>query len=282
MISRNKEVLRMKTLYVSDLDGTLLRSDERTSDFTNQTINRLVEKGVMFSYATARSFHTSHKVTAGLNARIPLITYNGCMVVDNTDGSFLLKNFFGPEIRDVTEDLFAHNVYPIAYGFVNGAETFSFLPEKSSAAVLAFNETRKGDRRCRMVATENELMAGELFYLTCIDAAEKLLPLYEKYRDRFHCVYQIDLYSGEPWLEFLPKAASKASAIRQLKEKLGYEKLVVFGDGKNDVEMFDLADEAYAVANAVPELQKRATAVIGSNNEDGVARWLAQHAQIWE
>jgi len=72
----------------------------------------------------------------------------------------------------------------------------------------------------------------------------------------------------------LPKAASKANAIRQLRNKLGYEKLVVFGDGKNDVDMFELADEAYAVANAVPELKERATAVIGGNNEDGVAKWL--------
>ena len=277
-----REGLALKTLYVSDLDGTLIRSDERTSEYTNQVINRLVENGVMFSYATARSFHTSHKVTAGLNARIPLITYNGCMVVDNVDGSFLLKNFFEPGIQDVMQDLFAHDVYPIAYGFVEGIERFSFLPAKSPQAVLDFNQTRLGDKRCRMVDTEEELMTGELFYLTCIDKAEKLLPLYEKYKEQFHCVYQLDLYSGEPWLEILPKAASKASAIRQLKDKLGYEKLVVFGDGKNDVEMFELADEAYAVANAVPELKAKATAVIGGNNEDGVAKWLLENAVRWE
>ena len=271
----------MKTLYVSDLDGTLIRSDERTSEYTNRTINRLVAEGVMFSYATARSFHTSHKVTMGLNAQIPLIVYNGCMVVDNTDGSFLLKNFFRPEIREVMQDMFARNVYPIAYGFVDGIEKFSFIPCKSSRAVLEFNETRKGDKRCRMVDTEEELMTGELFYLTCIDEAEKLIPLYEKYKERFHCIYQLDLYSGEPWLEILPKAASKANAIRQLKDKLGYEKLVVFGDGKNDVDMFELADEAYAVANAVLELKKRATAVIGGNNEDGVAKWLEENAVQW-
>lgn len=78
----------MKTLYVSDLDGTLLRSNARTSDFTNETINRLVAQGMIFSYATARSFHTARKVTKGLNAGFPLIVYNGAMVVDNRDGSF--------------------------------------------------------------------------------------------------------------------------------------------------------------------------------------------------
>lgn len=267
----------VKTLYVSDLDGTLIRSDERTSEYTNQVINRLVAEGMIFSYATARSFHTSHKVTAGLNARIPLITYNGAMVVDNVDGSFLIKNFFGEEVRDVLRDLFVNDVYPMVYGFVEDIEKFSFLPAKSSRGLLAFNETRTGDKRCRMVDTETELMQGDIFYLTCIDEAEKLLPLYEKYKDLYHCVYQIDIYSGEPWLEIMPKAASKSNAIRQVQQLLGCDRLVVFGDGKNDIDMFEMADEAYAMANAVPELKAKATAVIGSNNEDGVAKWLEEN-----
>ena len=50
-----------RTLYVSDLDGTLLRSDERTSDYTNSVINRLTRHGMLFSYATARSCHTARK-----------------------------------------------------------------------------------------------------------------------------------------------------------------------------------------------------------------------------
>lgn len=83
----------MRTLYVSDLDGTLLQSNERTSDYTNRTINRLVKKGMLFSYATARSYQTSHKVTQGLEAKIPLIVYNGAMIVNNIDGAFLVKIF---------------------------------------------------------------------------------------------------------------------------------------------------------------------------------------------
>ncbi|MDE6789584.1 MAG: HAD family hydrolase, partial [Ruminococcus sp.] len=66
----------MNTLYVSDLDGTLLRSNEITSDYTNSVINSLTDMGMIFSYATARSFITAKKVTKGLNARIPLIVYN--------------------------------------------------------------------------------------------------------------------------------------------------------------------------------------------------------------
>ena len=84
-----------RTLYVSDLDGTLLRSDQRTSDYTNRVINELTDRGMLFSYATARSYVSSHRVTAGLTARIPVILYNGAMTRDSVTGerSFCLSGF---------------------------------------------------------------------------------------------------------------------------------------------------------------------------------------------
>ncbi len=60
----------MKTLYVSYLDGTLLRSDAKTCEFTNQVINQLTSEGMLFSYATARSYLTATKATKGLNAKM--------------------------------------------------------------------------------------------------------------------------------------------------------------------------------------------------------------------
>ena len=76
----------------------------------------------------------------------------------------------------------------------------------------------------------------------------------------------------------MPLEASKSRAIAQLKKLLGCDKLVVFGDAINDLDMFQIADEAYAVENACPELKEAATAIIAANDEDGVARWLAEHA----
>lgn len=75
-------------------------------------------------------------------------------------------------------------------------------------------------------------------------------------------------------LEIMPLAASKSNAIKQLQKLLKCDKLVVFGDGKNDIDMFELADESYAVQNAHEELKKYATAIISSNDEDAVAHWL--------
>ena len=119
-----------------------------------------------------------------------------------------------------------------------------------------------------------------MFYIVCIDEPEKLLPFFERCRELYHCVYQRDIYSGEQWLEIMPKEASKSHAIIQLKTLLDCDRLVVFGDGINDLDMFHFADEAYAVENAVPELKAAATAVIGSNDEDGVAKWLRENCMI--
>ncbi len=64
----------MKTLYVSDLDGTLLRNNERTSNFTNSVINDLTRRGMIFSYATARSLITAKKATKGIHCNCQCFT----------------------------------------------------------------------------------------------------------------------------------------------------------------------------------------------------------------
>ena len=125
-----------KCLFVSDLDGTLLRSDETLSEYTCNVINRLTKEGMIFSYATARSLITAKKVTSGLNA---------------------------------------------------------------------FLKTREGDQRWREVLSEEDLLSGDLFYITCIDAKDKLEPFYEKYKDTYHIVFQQDIYTKEHWLETFRK-----------------------------------------------------------------------------
>ena len=267
----------MKTLYVSDLDGTLLRSDETTSDFTNKTINELVSKGMLFSYATARSYVTSRKVTKGIDAKIPLIVYNGTFVIDNASGKLLLSNFFGDDVKSLLDDLVENNIYPIVYSFLDEVERFSYVYDNCTEGMKDFIRTRKGDQRDNPVNAVSDLYCGNIFYITCIDNEDKLAPFYEKYRNQYHCVFQRDIYSSEQWLEFIPQAASKSNAIKQLKDHLRCDRLIVFGDGKNDIDMFNLADECYAVENAVDELKSIATAVIHQNNDDGVAKWLLEN-----
>ena len=270
----------MKTLYVSDLDGTLLRSEGKISKETVRVLNSLVEKGMLFTYATARSYSTAHKVTEGVDMRIPLITHNGAFMVDNATGEILRSNYFEENIGSLLNELIGHGIYPMVFSHINGEEKLSFIPEKSTEGLHAFINMRQGDKRLHPVEEEDALYNGEIFYILCVDEEAVLKPLYEKYKDKYHCVFQKEFYTGEQWLEIMPLAATKANAIRQLKELLQCEKLVVFGDGKNDLDMFEIADECYAVNNAVEELKAAATAVIGSNDADGVAAWLLENVVL--
>ena len=56
-----------RTLYVTDLDGTLLNTHDRISPYSTRTINRLVEEGMLFTYATARSLVSASVVAKGLS-----------------------------------------------------------------------------------------------------------------------------------------------------------------------------------------------------------------------
>lgn len=259
---------------MSDLDGTLLRNDQKTSEFTNKTINDLVNKGMMFSYATARSLITAKKVTNGIKSQIPLIVYNGAFVIDNMTEDILIANYFDVSVCCVLDALFADQIFPIVYAYIDGVEKFSFVPDLCTEGMKKFLCSRKDDIRTNTVREPEDLEIGDIFYITCIDEERKLKPLYEKYKNSYHCVFQKDIYTGEQWLEIMPVSASKSNAVIQLKDLLGCNKVITFGDGKNDIDMFKISDECYAVQNADPELKKYAVAVIPSNEEDGVAHWL--------
>ena len=135
-----------KCLYVSDLDGTLLRSDETISEYTCNVINKLTENGGLFSYATARSYVTAKKVTKGLDAKIPLIVYNGAFVIDNVSEEILISNYFHNEIKEVLTELFTNDIYPIVYSYIDTVEYFSFLTDKCNDGMWAFLNTRRGDK----------------------------------------------------------------------------------------------------------------------------------------
>lgn len=264
-----------KTLYVSDLDGTLLRSDQSLSENTVKILNRLAGEGMIFSYATARSYYTSSVVTRGLDANIPVIVYNGTFILENGTGRRLLSHSFsGKEAEEILGVMTSGEVHPIVYSFVEGTERFFYCPNAINEATERFLKTRRGDGRERTAEHPRELCKGEVFHFSAIDTPERLMPIYACLKERFPCVYYKEMYSGEWWLEVHPAGVSKANAVRELKELLGCSRVVCFGDGKNDVSMFETSDECYAVANAEPELKAIATDVIADNNNDGVARWL--------
>ena len=111
-----------------------------------------------------------------------------------------------------------------------------------------------------------------------IDEKERIRPVYERVRqyDCWETLFQKDTYWDEYWVEICPRNCTKAKAILKMKEAYGFRKLVVFGDSVNDLSMFRVADEAYAVEKALDELKAAATEVIGSNDDDAVAKKITE------
>lgn len=266
-----------KTLYISDLDGTLLQSDQHISEESCRILNGLSEQGLMFTYATARSLITASMVTAGLDVKIPVIVYNGAFIIDG-DGKRLVKNIFSAdEAEDIFYTLSGFGIDPLVYSIIEDKEKFSYMPERLTRGMKDFLATRNGDPRHRPVSEESDMLTGDVFYFTCIDVAGSMDKAYEELKKRYYCVYSTDIYSGDHWLEVLPVSASKANASLQLKKLLKCGRLVVFGDGVNDIPMFKVSDECYAVENAAPELKEIAGSVIGGNNENSVAKFISEH-----
>lgn len=269
----------MRTLYLSDLDGTLLRRNQTISPYTAEVIGALCARGMYFSYATARSVVTASKITASLPQNLPVIVYNGTFIVEAGTGRILMAHDFpADEARMILETLASGGVHPFVYAHIDGAERYSFSPDHMTDGMRRFHATRRDSRERSVPLTA--LLDGEVFHFSCIDSPKRLLPLYEALRDKFPCVCYREIYSGDQWLEIMPKGVSKASAARQLKQMLGCSRIVAFGDGVNDLPLFEAADEAYAVANADDALKAVATGIIDSNEEDGVARWLAEHVRL--
>ena len=126
----------------------------------------------------------------------------------------------------------------------------------------------------------HEGLDDQVVRFTLIDSLPRTRDLEREIRQRHGDAVQIHCHEHYDalWyhLTVQDARATKDRGAAALKRLLDAApcRLVVFGDHVNDIGLFRMADEAYAVAGAAPELAEHATAIIGSNDDDAVARWL--------
>ena len=85
---------------------------------------------------------------------------------------------------------------------------------------------------------------------------------------------------GLAWLDVHHSQGSKANGVKHVAERSGFEEVIAFGDGDNDLSMFHCASECYAPANADSLILEAADRVIGHHDEDGVARFLRERFEL--
>ena len=137
------------TLYATDLDGTLLRPDKSISDETAEILNGLVSDGVLFTYATARSFSSASPLLTKLHLNCPAVTFNGVFVIDPRDGRHIVENVFTPVSCKIAIDYFNKiDLAPLVYSYIDGRERVSYL------------ESRLEDKAGRQTSAPGENQGG--------------------------------------------------------------------------------------------------------------------------
>lgn len=273
----------MKTLYISDLDGTLLQPDITISGTTARVINELIEKGTLFSVATARSIASVRHILKDVNISIPVVLMNGVCIYDFQKNDYIKIETFPQKSVDILMDLIEkHSLKGFAYTIKDGMMS-TFYEELNNKALYDFYKERVDlyQKRFTQVEHFSNLSQEPIIYFTLMDVKEKLEPFYQIFEgiQDLNCTFYKDNYSPDFWyLEVFSKTASKYHAVQYLRTTLGLDRIICFGDNRNDLPLFQASDYRIAVGNAVSELKEKADLIIGRNVDDGVAVWLKQNS----
>ena len=269
---------KLKRLCISDLDGTLLDPKPEITAHTVEVINSLTAGGMYFTFATARSIYSAIPITSALDINVPCILMNGVSIYDIKNKSYIKSEFIDPAVSAELLRIYKrHGVECFMYRIDDGALT-CYYEKLTSRVMRSFAEVRKHEYKKPFVQCRLEDYAdGYTVYFTTRGHYEELLPVKleaEKIEGIDHAFY-LDVYDDSWYLELFSHKASKSNGLRFLREKYGFDEIVAFGDNLNDLPMFAEADIKIAVGNARDEVKAAADIVIGTNSEDGVARWLA-------
>jgi len=245
-------------MIVTDLDGTLLRTDKTISERTKTALGRCREAGVKIVYATGRG-GTAQRVapSAMFDGRI---TMNGAVakVGDDTVYSRLIPyttarpvlmacNERGMKVTSEISGMHYSNfavsdMWPVITNF----ELVDFSRHEMDAEKLYTPNPSSEDR-----AFIENLLPDDLYFLVTSDGSS---------------------FFGQ----IMHKEATKGKAVATLAQLWGISgsEIVAFGDDLNDLDMLAFAGVGVAMGNAVDEAKAVADQVCKRNDEDGLAEWI--------
>ena len=273
----------MNTLYISDLDGTLLNAQAKLKNRAKDILNRLIENNIDFTIATARSWASAKPILKGLNLQLPVVCMNGVMIVDpKTDEIIKLNSFSEEQIQYAKSTFESLGESVMVYSIIENEHRISWLKGKETKGIKFYISNRVGDKRLRPCENIEQLWKGEIYYFNVLDPKNKeMLDNFFNDKGHFSVNFQPDSYDiNHFWYEIFDKDCDKGKSCLFVKKIIGAEKIISFGDNVNDMTMLEMCDEFYAVSNAMGELKEKATGIIGSNLEDGVPVFIDNHNTI--
>lgn len=251
----------MIKFIATDMDGTLLNSNNEIHADFYPMFQSLKEKDIIFAAASGRQYYNLLERFKDIKDDMMFIAENGTFVVYK--GKELIVNSLEKNI--------AKELIEIGRTIPN---SYVILCGKNSAYIESHDErlikqTAKYYERYKIVENLTSIDDDILKVTICdFNGSENNSNNYfDEYRDKV----QITV-SGEIWLDIVAKGINKGVAINEIQNLLNidYKETMVFGDYLNDLEMMSSAYHSYAMANAHDTLKKAARFIAKSNDENGV------------
>lgn len=282
--------MRKDTLYVSDLDGTLLDTTANVSDNSRDLLAEAIHAGAMFTVATARTPATVHPIMRGIpesvltdpvtgeRTTIPAIVMTGAATWNRTRERYDSVKLIPREYVEPILDAFARAGLRSFTYCLSGDK---FLNVYHTRAMTQREETFYRERRHlelkrfhldQFPANPDSVV---LFFATGTDSTvEKACVLLNEATPCSASWYRDIVTPSTGLVDIYAPGVSKALAVRELAQKVGARRIVVFGDNLNDLPMMRVADVAVAVGNALDSVKEEADIVTGPNTSDSVARFI--------
>ena len=250
-------------LLLFDLDGTLLRSDKTISRTTLRALRECKEKGILIGVSTSRSEQNALSFIEELQPNV-LIASGGALVKYNDE--YIYKAEFS---KEGTRQMIA------AAREVCGMDCEITIDTIDSHYWNYKIDPKKQDQSWGDSIYTDFKNFGEASLKICVeifkDSQAKLL---QEMLHNCDCIRFSDGY----WYKFTKKEVTKEKAIMEICSACGIktEEITAFGDDYADIGMLKLCGKGIAMGNAINEVREIADLVIGSNDEDGIAKYLKQ------
>ncbi len=257
---------------VLDLDGTLLNPNHVISPVNQAALAHWHQQGVQLAIATGRHYQDVYLLTQQLNLPITLITSNGARV-HNPQQQLIYQNHIPAErvaqLLDLSAEFAVHrNIY----------QHDQWLVEQPNQPLLQIHHASGFAYRITDFAQMSHQHIDKFYFNASPNA---LAPLKARLDQQFGDQLSIT-YTTEIYLEVMNQGVSKGAALQALlaPQAINPAQVMAFGDGLNDVDLLQWVGHPVVMANAHSGLKQACchAAQAPSNAEDGVARYLHQHA----
>ncbi|MFF9087797.1 Cof-type HAD-IIB family hydrolase [Streptomyces sp. NPDC014991] len=251
-------------LVATDLDGTLLRSDQTVSDRTLRALARAAEAGARHLVVTGRPATACKQYLAALGYRGLAVCGQGAQLYDAGTDRLLTSASLDLDVaREVVERVEAA-LGPLELGVVTAP------PESRFKVTPRFGERV---RHGWDVTTDRGLLWTDpidklVLHHTSVPEEEVESVARSLCGDKVTVVHSV-----RGMVEVLPAGTTKAAGVERAARLLGCDaaETVAFGDMPNDIPLLAWAGYGVAVGNAHPALRAMADEIAPGNDEDGVA-----------